>query len=163
MPSNATPARGGDRQGLLLETEVLINEEFTGTFAIVRANYTPTARPAARSPRAMRASFNPREGKACCANRSDRASVSGFRVCVSRGVRSRIEQFTVADREVEIARVQAKWTCRIAKPIMEYLSPALPQCKCIFQLANNGKTQEVTNLCIRSDKREKWHVLLKRI
>lgn len=30
----------------LVEAEVLINEEFTGTFAIVRANYTPAARPA---------------------------------------------------------------------------------------------------------------------
>ena len=50
----------GDRgtgQGLLLEAEVLINEEFTGTFAIVRANYTQAA------PTVVRASFNPREGE----------------------------------------------------------------------------------------------------
>jgi hypothetical protein len=53
LPSSARDGEagggGGDGQGLLLEAEVLINEEFTGTFAIVRANYTPAARPA-RSP-----------------------------------------------------------------------------------------------------------------
>lgn len=98
LPTSAWEGRWEERQGLLLEAEVLINEEFTGTFAIVRANYTPAARPT-RSPwwehLSIREKVNP-----FCANRTVSRHPR-----YPRGVRSKIEHLFSLIKKPRLPRI----------------------------------------------------------